>query len=75
MVKKEKLLWDVNNLSPYTNFMLDNIGYYFENKKNGKKLDKWEIWETFGDDFHTLNLIYLNRHSLYKRVKKEVENE
>lgn len=72
----EKLVrGNLNTLSPYTRFMLENIGYCFKNVKNDTDVCKWEIWVTFENDFHNLNLIYLGRHSLYKRIKREDKNE
>lgn len=66
---------NLNLISLYARFILQNIGYSFYSKKTNKLLNKWEIYITIEHKednitVHRLNLIYSNEHPLYGRRKR-----
>lgn len=56
------------NISYYGQFMLDNIGFIFVDRKTGMKVYKWEVYNTFECFPEELSQIYDGSHVRYARL-------
>lgn len=58
------------DISPYAQWMIDNTGYMFVDRKDGKPVQKWLMYNTFGGDPKVMATIYEGTHSRYMRMVK-----
>jgi hypothetical protein len=61
---------DIPTLSPYAQFVLNNLGYDFYHRRLKERLYKWEIWAIFENKQAALGSLYANKHSRYERRKR-----
>ena len=61
---------DLNEISPYARFVIDNKGFEFYRRSDNKKLDKWEIFSIFERNHIGLTEVCSNRHKIYGRRAK-----
>jgi len=59
---------DINKVSDFARFMVTNMGYYFWDKTANKKVEKWEIHNTFAGK--ELEDVYAGIQVRYERREK-----
>lgn len=57
-------------MSPFGQFMMDNLGYMFVSREAGAPIEKWLIHNTFAKDINLLQQIYEGTHPKYVRIKR-----